>query len=61
MVPQVLEVLPSEIRYRIYKTPNLTITIRPAVALLANMMLIEGPKNRTRGLAFSYPRTPFLL
>ena len=60
MVPNVLEVLPSETRYRIYKILNLTIAARPDATILAKMVLIEGPKNCTRELASSYPRTPCL-
>lgn len=59
MVPKVLEVLPSETRHRIYKVLNLTITTRPDVTSLANMVLIEDPKSRTRESASSYPRTPY--
>jgi len=49
MVPKVLEVLPSETRYRICKIPNLTTTIRPDVRPVSNVAVIEGPQNRTRG------------
>jgi len=40
MVPNVLEVLPSETRHRSYRIQNLTITIRADVTLLANVVLI---------------------
>jgi hypothetical protein len=60
MVPEALEVLPSETRHRIYKILNLTITTRPDGTLLANMVLVEDPKSCTRELASSYPRTPCL-
>ena len=52
--------LPSETRYRIYKILNLTIAARPDATILANMVLMEGPKNCTRELAYSYRRTPCL-
>jgi len=60
MVPKVLGVLPSETRYRICKILSLTVTIRPDVTPVSNVVVIEGPENRTRVLAYSYRRTPCL-
>jgi hypothetical protein len=60
MVPKILEVLPSETRYRIRKILNLTVTIPTDVTPVSNVAVIEGPQNRTRGLAYSYRRTPCL-
>jgi hypothetical protein len=60
MVLKVLEVLPSETRYRICKIPNLMVTVRPDVTPVSNVVVVEGPQDRTRGLVYSYRRTPCL-
>ena len=60
LVPEVMEVLPSETRHRIYKILDLTVAARPDGELLASMVFAEDPKSCTRELASSYPRTPYL-
>ena len=60
MVPKVLEVLPSETRHSGYRIRKLSVTVRADVTLLVNAVLIGGQVSRTRGLAYSYRRTPCL-
>ena len=51
MVPNVLEVLPSEIRRRGYEKRNRPVTLRADVTLMVNVGPMEGQEGRTRGLA----------
>jgi hypothetical protein len=56
MVPNVLEVLPSETRRRGYEIRSRPVTLRADVTLLVNVCPMEGQEGRTRELASSYRR-----
>ena len=58
LVPEAMEVLPSETRHRIYKILDLTVTARPDGELLTSMVLAYNPKNCPQELASSYLPTP---